>query len=64
MDAYTIASGGVNYLEITDKSKIKGFETTNKLKSQIQDTAWNRLLVDLLVRTGFRLCANKISKEN
>ena len=53
MVAFANASGGVIYLGITDKGKIKGFKTTNKLKSQIQDTAWNRLLVDLLARTDF-----------
>ena len=41
MVAFANASGGVIYLGITDNGKIKGIETTNKLKSQIQDTARN-----------------------
>jgi predicted HTH transcriptional regulator len=41
MVAFANASGGVIYLGINDLGKIKGIETTNKLKSQIQDTARN-----------------------
>jgi ATP-dependent DNA helicase RecG len=41
MVAFANASGGVIYLGINDNGKIKGIETTNKLKSQIQDTARN-----------------------
>jgi ATP-dependent DNA helicase RecG len=39
--AFANASGGMIYLGITDYGKIKGIEITNKLKSQIQDTARN-----------------------
>jgi len=41
MVAFANASGGMIYLGITDSGKIKGIKTTNKLKSQIQDTARN-----------------------
>jgi len=41
MVAFTNASGGVIYFGISDTGKIKGIETTNKLKSQIQDSARN-----------------------
>jgi ATP-dependent DNA helicase RecG len=41
MIAFANASGGAIYLGISDDGKIKGIETTNKLKSQIQDTARN-----------------------
>ena len=41
MVAFANASGGIIYLGITDSGKVKGIETTNKLKSQIQDTARN-----------------------
>jgi ATP-dependent DNA helicase RecG len=41
MVAFANASGGVVYLGITDSGRLKGIETTNKLKSQIQDTARN-----------------------
>lgn len=41
MVAFANASGGVIYLGINDYGKIKGIETTNKLKSQIQDAARN-----------------------
>ena len=41
MVAFANASGGVIYLGITDNGKIKGIETSNRLKSQIQDTARN-----------------------
>ena len=41
MVAFANASGGVIYLGITDLGMVKGIETSNKLKSQIQDTARN-----------------------
>lgn len=41
MVAFANASGGVIYLGITDSGNIKGIETTNKLKLQIQDAARN-----------------------
>lgn len=41
MVAFANASGGVIYLGISDTGKIKGIETSNKLKSQIQDLARN-----------------------
>lgn len=41
MVAFANASGGMIYLGITDSGKVKGIEITNKLKSQIQDTARN-----------------------
>jgi len=41
MVAFANASGGVIYLGITDSGQIKGIETSNRLKSQIQDTARN-----------------------
>jgi len=39
--AFANASGGVIYLGITDTGKIKGISITNKMKSQIQDAAYN-----------------------
>jgi len=39
--AFANASGGVIYLGITDSGKPKGIEITNRLKSQIQDIAYN-----------------------
>ena len=39
--AFANASGGVIYLGISDSAVIKGVAVTNKLKSQIQDTARN-----------------------
>ncbi len=39
--AFANASGGVIYLGITDVGVIKGIEVTNRLKSQIQDMAYN-----------------------
>ena len=41
MVAFANASGGVIYLGITDSGQIKGIEISNRLKSQIQDTARN-----------------------
>ena len=41
MVAFANASGGFIYIGITDDSKIKGINITNKLKSQIQDIARN-----------------------
>jgi len=41
MVAFANASGGFIYIGITDNSKIKGINITNKLKSQIQDIAHN-----------------------
>ncbi len=41
MVAFANASGGVIYLEITDLGMVKGIEHSNKLKSQLQDTARN-----------------------
>lgn len=41
MVAFANASGGMIYLGITDTRKIKGINITNKLKSQIQDSARN-----------------------
>lgn len=41
MVAFANSSGGFIYLGITDTCNIKGVETSNKLKSQIQDTARN-----------------------
>lgn len=41
MTAFANASGGIIYLGITDSSEIKGISISNKLKSQIQDTARN-----------------------
>ena len=35
------ASGGVIYIGITDAGTIKGIKITNRLKSQIQDMAYN-----------------------
>jgi ATP-dependent DNA helicase RecG len=39
--AFANASGGVIYLGITDSGKPKGLEISNRLKSQIQDIAYN-----------------------
>ena len=39
--AFTNASGGVIFLGINDACMIKGVEVTNRLKSQIQDMAYN-----------------------
>lgn len=39
--AFANASGGFIYLGITDAGNIKGAEITNRLKSQIQDIAYN-----------------------
>ena len=39
--AFANASGGVILLGITDAGKIKGIEISNRLKSQIQDIAYN-----------------------
>jgi ATP-dependent DNA helicase RecG len=39
--AFANASGGVIYLGINDAGKPKGLEISNKLKSQIQDIAYN-----------------------
>jgi ATP-dependent DNA helicase RecG len=39
--AFANASGGVIYLGISDQGIIKGIGGTNKLKSQIQDLAYN-----------------------
>jgi ATP-dependent DNA helicase RecG len=39
--AFTNASGGRIFLGISDEGKIKGIKITNKLKSQIQDSARN-----------------------
>jgi ATP-dependent DNA helicase RecG len=39
--AFANASGGVIYLGITDAGIIKRTEITNRLKSQIQDIAYN-----------------------
>ena len=39
--AFDNASGGKIYIGINDIGEIKGIDTTNKLKSQIQDTAYN-----------------------
>lgn len=41
MVAFANASGGVIYLGITDSGKTKGIEITNRLKSQLQDIAYN-----------------------
>ena len=41
MVAFANASGGFIYIGVTDSSTIKGISITNKLKSQIQDTANN-----------------------
>ena len=39
--AFANASGGTIYLGITDSGKVKGIEISNRLKSQIQDIAYN-----------------------
>jgi ATP-dependent DNA helicase RecG len=39
--AFANASGGVIYLGITDAGIIKGIEVSNRLKSQVQDIAYN-----------------------
>lgn len=39
--AFANASGGVIYLGVSDTAKQKGIEITNRLKSQIQDIAYN-----------------------
>ena len=39
--AFANASGGVIYLGIADTGKVKGIAVTNRLKSQIQDIAYN-----------------------
>ena len=39
--AFANASGGIIYLGITDEGAIKGIEISNRLKSQIQDIAYN-----------------------
>jgi len=39
--AFANASGGAIYLGISDAGKLKGIEITNRLKSQIQDIAYN-----------------------
>jgi len=39
--AFANASGGTIYLGITDSGKTKGIEITNRLRSQIQDIAYN-----------------------
>jgi ATP-dependent DNA helicase RecG len=39
--AFANASGGIIYLGITDEGTIKGIELSNRLKSQIQDIAYN-----------------------
>ena len=39
--AFDNASGGKIYIGINDIGEIKGIDTTNKLKSQIQDTRYN-----------------------
>ena len=39
--AFANASGGVVYLGISDTGKIKGIDISNKLKSKIQDIAYN-----------------------
>lgn len=39
--AFANASGGVIYLGISDQGIITGIDSTNKLKSQIQDLAYN-----------------------
>ena len=39
--AFANASGGTIYLGITDSNKVKGISISNKLKSQIQDIAYN-----------------------
>ncbi len=39
--AFANASGGVIYLGITDSGKPNGIDITNRLKSQIQDIAYN-----------------------
>ena len=39
--AFANASGGVIYLGITDTGKQKGIDISNRLKSQIQDMAYN-----------------------
>lgn len=41
MVAFANASGGVIYLGITDTGIPKGLEISNRLKSQIQDIAYN-----------------------
>ena len=39
--AFANASGGVIYLGVTDAGTMKGIDVTNRLKSQIQDIAYN-----------------------
>jgi len=39
--AFANASGGIIYIGITDTGDIKGIKITNKLKSQLQDMAYN-----------------------
>lgn len=39
--AFANASGGIIYIGITDAGKLKGIEITNRLRSQIQDIAYN-----------------------
>jgi len=39
--AFANASGGIIYLGISDEGTIKGIEISNRLKSQIQDIAYN-----------------------
>jgi ATP-dependent DNA helicase RecG len=41
MVAFANASGGTIYLGISDLGILKGIEITNRLKSQIQDIAYN-----------------------
>jgi len=39
--AFANASGGIIYLGVTDAGTMKGIDVTNRLKSQIQDIAYN-----------------------
>jgi len=39
--AFANASGGVIYIGITDAGKLKGIDITNRLRSQLQDIAYN-----------------------
>ncbi len=55
MVAFANASGGLVYLGITDSGRLKGIETTNKLKSQIQDIARNcdpSIIINLVERNN------------
>ena len=55
MVAFANSSGGSIFLGITDKKEIKGMKITNKMKSQIQDSANN---CDPPIRIGFQELGN------